>query len=162
MATYHELKLTHRLFMQGYPFARYALTPTPCAPLVKPPGQARVALVTSAGLRLAEQPAFDHSLKMGDPSFREIPGDIKTADLREDHKSSSFDHTGLRRDPNLAFPLDRFRELAAQGELGTLNHRHLSFMGSIIGPGRLINETAPAAARLLKEDGVDVAFLTPV
>ena len=43
-----------------------------------------------------------------------------------------------------------------------MNERHLSFMGSITAPGRLLRDTAPEAARLLKEDGVDLAFLTPV
>jgi hypothetical protein len=35
-------------------------------------------------------------------------------------------------------------------------------MGSIVGPRRLIDETAPQVARMLAEDRVDVAFLTPV
>ena len=35
-------------------------------------------------------------------------------------------------------------------------------MGSIVGPRRLIDETAPQVARMLVEDRVDVAFLTPV
>ena len=65
-------------------------------------------------------------------------------------------------DPNLAFPLDRARELAALGLVGSLNRRHLSFMGSITAPGRLVRHTAPEAARLLVEDGVDVALLVPV
>ena len=162
MATLDELKLTHRLFMKGYPFRRYAAEVTPCTPLRVPLAQARVALVTSAGLRLPEQPAFDQTLKMGDASFREIPADAEVTRLVEDHKSSSFDHAGVHADANLAFPLDRFRELAAQGVIGALNHRHFSFMGSIIGPRRLIDETAPEVARLLKEDSVDVVFLTPV
>jgi D-proline reductase (dithiol) PrdB len=162
MANYDELKLSHRLLMQGYPFRRYALQPTPCAPLRKPLKQARVALVTTAGLRLPEQTPFDHSLKLGDPTFREIPHDVATARLVEDHRSSSFDHAGVQSDVNVAFPLDRFRELAAEGVIGSLNQRHFSFMGSIVGPRRLINETAPEVARLLQADGVEIAFLTPV
>ena len=65
------------------------------------------------------------------------------------------------QDRNLVFPLDRFRELAAQGTIGTLNHRHFSFMGSISAPGRLISETAAAVAALLRQDEVDAAFLVP-
>jgi D-proline reductase (dithiol) PrdB len=74
----------------------------------------------------------------------------------------SFDHEGMVRDPNLAFPIDRVRELAAAGRIGEVNHRHLSFMGSITAPGRLVRDHAPEAARLLREDGVDVALLVPV
>jgi hypothetical protein len=40
--------------------------------------------------------------------------------------------------------------------------RHLSFMGSITAPGRLVAESAPEAAQLLVDDGVDVALLVPV
>jgi len=43
-----------------------------------------------------------------------------------------------------------------------VNQRHLSFMGSITAPGRLMRRTAPEAARALQADGVDVALLVPV
>ena len=52
--------------------------------------------------------------------------------------------------------------MAARGEIGSLNGRALSFMGSITAPGRLVKETAPAAAALLAADGVDVALLVPL
>jgi D-proline reductase (dithiol) PrdB len=162
MASYGEMTTITRLFMKGYPFRRFALDPTPCAPLRKPLNEARVALITTAGLHLPEQTPFDRTLKMGDPTWREIPNDADLSHLTENHRSNAFDHTGLQRDRNLAFPLERFRELAAQGVVGELNHRHFSFMGSIVGPRRLIDETAPEVARLLKADGVDAALLTPV
>ena len=80
----------------------------------------------------------------------------------ESHRSESFDHSGIQQDPNLALPIDRVRELAERGRLGSINRRHLSFMGSITAPGRLIQQTAPAAARLLTDDAVDIALLVPV
>ncbi len=57
---------------------------------------------------------------------------------------------------------DAHRELAERRRIGSVNHRHLSFMGSITAPGRLVRDTAPAAARSLVDDGVDVALLVPV
>jgi D-proline reductase (dithiol) PrdB len=162
MANYDDLSLTVRLFMKGYPFSRYRIDPVPCARLSRPLSQARLALVTTAGLCAPGQPGFDRSIKMGDASFREIPQTIAPRSLIESHRSHAFDHTGIEADRNLAFPLDRFRELVARGAIGALNHRHLSFMGSIVGPRKLIGETAPQAARLLRADGVDAAFLTPV
>jgi D-proline reductase (dithiol) PrdB len=87
---------------------------------------------------------------------------VDVASLVDTHRSESFDHTGLHRDPNVAFPLDRVRELAEAGRLGLVNRRHLSFMGSITAPGRLVRHTAPEAARWLVEDGVDIALLIPV
>lgn len=162
MATYDDLSLHVRLFMKGYPFSRYAIDPTPCARLAKPLGGSRVALVTTAGLRTPGQSDFDRSNKMGDSSFREIPNTIETRLLVESHRSYAFDHEAVRSDVNLAFPLDRFRELESQGVIGELNRRHFSFMGSIVGPRRLIEETAPQVARMLAEDRVDAVFLTPV
>lgn len=162
MATYADLSLSVRLFMKGYPFTRYAIDPVPCAPLGKPLSEARIALVTTAGLHTPEQPPFDHSIKMGDTSFREISSAVETQSLIESHPSRSFDHSAIEADRNVAFPLNRFRELVARREIGGLNHRHFSFMGSIMGPRKLRAETAPQVAQLLRQDEVDAVFLTPI
>src|SRR5215471_11860297 len=111
MATLDDLNLVERTFMRGYPFSRYALDPVPCARFRRPLARSRVALVTTAGLHTAGQPPFDWSLKMGDPSYREIPNQIDTQSLRESHKSKAFNHAGIKADKNVVFPLDRFREL---------------------------------------------------
>jgi D-proline reductase (dithiol) PrdB len=155
-----EFSLRWRLFLRRYQWRR--IDPVPWAPLRKPLARCRVALVTSAAFSLPGQPLFDATLKGGDPSFREIPGDVDVATLVENHRSELFDHAAMRRDPNLAFPADRLRELAERGRIGSVAPRHLSFMGSITAPGRLVREQAPQAARLLVADGVDVALLVPV
>lgn len=155
-----EFSLTIRLFLKAYRWRR--IDPVPWTPLKKPLSQCRVALVSSAGLVLPDQAPFDESVKGGDPSFREIPADADVRKLLDTHRSESFDHTGVHQDPNLAFPLARVREMAAAGRIGAVNGRHLSCMGSITAPGRMIANTAPPAARLLVEDGVDAAVLVPV
>jgi D-proline reductase (dithiol) PrdB len=160
MATYNDLHFTIRFLMKSYPFSRYRLPPTG-ARLLKPLSQSRLALITTAGFYLPSQPNFEQ-LSMGDPSFREIPNDVDMVQLRDGHNSSSFDHEGVRTDRNLALPLERFRELQQSQQIGSLNHRHFSFMGSIIKPAPLINETAPTVAKYLQADGVDAVFLTPV
>ncbi len=147
--------------MKGYPFSRHAINPVPCAPMSVPLSKARVALVTTAGLHTPQQKGFDQ-VTIGDSSFREIPNTIATEDLIESHNSSSFDHAGVEADRNLVFPLDRFRELMEQGTIGELNHRHFSFVGSILNPRKLITETAPEVARRLRADKVNAVFLTPV
>ena len=108
------------------------------------------------------QEPFDTKRKGGDPSFREIPVDIETAELLENHRSQSWDHRGVEQDKNLALPLDRCRELVASGRLGSLAGRHLSVMGSITAPGRFIRDSVPEAAQLFVEEEVDVALLVPV
>ena len=160
MGDMSEFSFTVRMFLRAYPWRR--IDPVPWAPLRKPLSQCKLALVSSAGFVLPDQPHFDESIRGGDPSFREIPCMTDPRTLVETHRSESFDHTGLQRDPNVAFPVERVHELAATGRIGSVNHRHLSCMGSITAVGRLIRDTAPPAARLLVEDGVDVAVLVPV
>lgn len=162
MATYDELDIVTRLFMRAFPFSRYSVVDNPHAILTKPLSECKFALVTTAGLRLSDDTPFDRSIRFGDTSYRELPNDAETQELIEDHRSSTFDHLGIAADKNLALPLDRFRELKDRGVIGSLNARHFSFMGSIIGPRPLINESAPEVAAKLKSDGVDAVFLTPV
>ena len=160
MGDLNEFSLPLRLFLKAYRWRR--IDPVPWTPLRKPLARCKLALVSSAGFVLPDQPPFDEAFKGGDPSFREIPFDTDVRTLRESHRSEAFDHSGMRADPNLAFPIDRARELADHGRIGAVNWRHLSCMGSITAPGRLVAQTAPAAAQLLVEDGVDVALLVPV
>lgn len=155
-----EFSFAIRTFLKLYRWRR--IDPIPWTPLRKPLADAKVALVTTAGLVMPGQQPFDDDVKGGDFSFRVIPRDANVASLIDTHRSETFDHNGIRSDPNLAFPLDRLHELARDGRIGSVSERHLSFMGSITAPGRLIHETAPAAAQLLVEDGVDVALLVPV
>jgi D-proline reductase (dithiol) PrdB len=160
MGSYDEFSLPTRLFLKAYPWRR--IDPVPWTPLRRPLAQSRLALVSSAGFVAPGQAPFDESIRGGDPSFRTIDGGAEVRSLIDTHRSESFDHTGLQADPNLAFPLDRLRELQERGRLGTLNHRHLSFMGSITAPGRLVRDTAPEAAQWLAEDHVDCALFVPV
>lgn len=160
MAKIADLPYKYRAMMALYPWRR--IDPVPHAPLKIPLAQARIAVVTTGGLVTPEQLPFDQGVKGGDWSYRVIPGDVDVATLRETHRSDAFDHAGVAADRNLAFPLDPVRALVAAGELGSLAPRHLSFMGSVTAPGRLIKQSAPEAARLLVEDQVDLALLVPV
>ncbi len=155
-----EFPLKLRLFLKAYRWRR--IDPVPWTPLAKPLSECRVALVSSAGFVTPNQEPFDETKRGGDPSFRVIPSDVDVRTLRDTHRSESFDHSGVRRDPNLAFPLDRLRELARDRRIGSVNSRHISFMGSLTATGIFVRDTAPAAASLLVEDGVDVALLVPV
>jgi D-proline reductase (dithiol) PrdB len=155
-----EFSLSVRLFLKTYRWRR--IDPVPWTPLEKPMSQCRVSLVSSAGLVMPGQAGFDESVRGGDPTFREISGDVDVKTLVDTHRSESFDHSGMEEDINVAFPLDRLRELEERGRIGSVNHRHLSLMGSITAPARFIREHAPHAAENLVSDGVDVALLVPV
>ena len=160
MARLKDLTLSHRLFLKAYRFR--SVDWSPGARLQKLLGESKLALISSAGLHLPDQPAFDLEMRSGDFSYREIPASVDVQELKIAQRSSAFDQTGAREDRNLVFPLDRLRELVERGEVGALNHRHFSFMGSITAPGRLVGQSAPEVAAKLQEDRVDAVLLVPV
>lgn len=134
---------------------------SPFAPLNKPLSQCRVALVTTGGVHLRNQVPFDMIDPEGDPSFREIPATSEQKDLTITH--NYYDHSDADKDINIVLPIMRLREMADTGEIESVNTRHFSFMGHIIGPhiNTLVHETAPQVAAMLKDDQVDIVILTP-
>jgi D-proline reductase (dithiol) PrdB len=119
-------------------------------------------MVSSAAMVTKDQDPFDNFIRIGDTGIREISCDVDIATLRETHRSKAFDHTGIRQDPNLAFPVDRLREMAEAGLVGSLNHRYFSLMGSVTAPNQLIKDTIPLVVPELVKDQVDIALLIPV
>src|SRR5690242_1833717 len=122
MANFGDIELSERLFLRGYPFSRYAPrqgdpVSSAVTPLRKPLAECTIAVITTAGLSLTEQPPFKTTIKMGDSSFREFPGDISPQVLEMNHRSWAFDQTGILRDRNLVMPLDRLREMSERGEI---------------------------------------------
>lgn len=160
MAQISDLTLAHRLFVKNYRF--HSVNWAPGSWLAKDLREAKIAVVTTAALHQPDQPPFDDDLRGGDSSFRELPDTVNVQELGIAHRSSAFDQTGARQDRNLVFPLDRLRELVSRRIVGSLNHRHFSFMGSITAPGKLIAQTAPEAAQRLLADKVDAVLLVPV
>ncbi len=160
MGEIKEFSLVNRTFLRAYPWRK--IDPVPWTPLEKPLSECRLALVSSAAFVTPDQRGFDGSVRGGDSSFRSIPSDFPSADLIDTHRSDSFDHEGMVRDPNLAFPIDRVRELVESGRIQSVGGEHISFMGSITAPRRLVRDTAPEVASRLLEDQVDVALLVPV
>ena len=134
---------------------------TPWAPVVKPLVETTVALITTAGVHLKTDEPFNMSDKSGDGSFRVIHSDVQLGDLSITH--DYYDHTDADRDINIVFPLERLRELTADGIVGGVAKRHYGFMGHVENEQieKLIRESAPKTARMLKEDGVDTVLITP-
>lgn len=160
VADLSELSLSSRLLLTAYRWR--TIDPVPWAPLRHPLRSANIAIVSTAGFVLPGQKPFDETVRGGDWSYREIPAGADVHSLVDTHRSGAFDHSGVRADPNLAFPIDRLRELAEERVIGRPNHRHFSFMGSITAPGRMVGESAPAVASSLAEDGVDAVVLVPI
>ena len=117
---------------------------------------ARVAIVTTAGLHRASDPKFAG----GSGDYRILPADLDYAELAQSHVSINFDRSGFQQDVGVVLPLHHLKQMAAEGEIGSVAQWHYSFMGAT-DPTRMV-ETAPEVARLLKQDGVDAAILVPV
>jgi len=124
-----------------------------------PLAQRRVALISTAGLHRREDRPFSGGA--GATEYRVIPQDAAAGDLVMSHVSVNFDRAGFRRDAELVFPLTRLKELAADGEIGSVAAFHYSFMGAPFPPTRF-EPKAREVAGLLKRDGVDAAVLLPV
>ena len=129
-------------------------------PWVTPPAleKCRIAIVSTAGLHVRGDRPFGPSATATD--YRIIPGATPAADLVMSHQSVNYDRTGFQEDHNVAFPLDRLNELAAEGIIGSVADYHYSFMGAA--PIRKIEPKARELAGLLKRDRVDAVLLSPV
>ena len=129
----------------------------PFVTLAKPLSACRLAIVTTAGLHRRG----DRPFGPGDQTYRVIPSDTPAADIIQSHTSLGFDRVPIMQDLNVSFPIDRLRELVARGELGGLAPNGYAFMGAQRDVRRIEGETGPEAARRLRDEGVDVVFLTP-
>ena len=133
------------------------MTEPAIATVTKPREKSRVALITTGGIHLKNQAPF--TPKDGDHSFRLIPRNTPHSELTITH--GHYDETDVRADVNCLLPMDRLEELVTEGYVASAAANHISFMGYIPDVGPLVKETAPEAARILLEDGVDIAVLTP-
>jgi D-proline reductase (dithiol) PrdB len=122
----------------------------------KPLKESRLALVTTGGVHLPEQPHFDIDDPAGDCSYREIPASAE--DLTWTHAYYRPDEGS---DLDAVFSLQTLRGLVEDGLVGCLSPRHFSFMGAIHDPAPLVDSTAPEVAGKLVEDQVDIVLLTP-
>ena len=130
------------------------------APFTRPatalPG-CRLAIVTTAGLHRRG----DRPFGPGEQTFRILPANAPAADIVQSHTSLGFDRVPTMRDLNISFPVDRLRELVARGEVGGSAPHHYSFMGAQRELKRIQEETGPEVGRRLRDEGVQVALITP-
>src|SRR4029079_1238925 len=121
-------------------------------PLAQRPG----GIISTTGLH---RPG-DRTYRPGDGSYRVIPAGTPARDLVMSHISVNFDRTGFQQDHNVAFPIDRLRELVTDGVVGSMAAVHYSFMGAF--PPDAAEPHAQHLAGLLKADKVDAVLLLPV
>lgn len=120
--------------------------------------QAKVAIVTTAGLKTEGNADWNP----GDQGYTVLAGDRR--DFHLAHFSPNFDRTGFVADINVVYPVDRLHELADAGVIGSVAEQHYSFMGAQVDHNleTMRLDTGPAVAQMMRNEGVDVAILTPV
>jgi D-proline reductase (dithiol) PrdB len=118
--------------------------------------QRRVAVVSSAGLVVRGEDPF----RGRDADYRVVPSATAPNNLLMSHISVNYDRTGFQEDWNVVFPIDRLRELAAAGAIGSVAATHYSFMGAT-DPIQMEPYARELTGRL-KQDQVDAVILSPV
>jgi hypothetical protein len=131
--------------------SRYCVPFTPFRAKIE---EAAICLVSTAGVRTKDAPPFDTE---GDTSWRAIPGDTEARDLRYD--DAHYDHACVDRDLNCVFPIDRVRELAAEGRVGRLTARHFS-LGYSQALRELREKTIPGLVREVDRERPGAVLLT--
>jgi D-proline reductase (dithiol) PrdB len=129
-------------------------TPWASAPVL---AEATVALVTSAGVHRRD----DHPFVVNDASYRVIASSAEAGDLLQSHSSLGFDRTAAIADINVTVPIDRLREMVADGTIGALGPHHYSFMGAQRDVAEIRDSTSIEVAERLCDERVDIALLTP-
>ncbi len=124
-------------------------------PVTKELKDMKIAFATAAGVHLKNDKRFNLA---GDFSYRLIPGKANAQDLMVSH--GGYDNGDVNKDVNCMFPVDRLKELKEDGFIGDVAPTHIGFMGGGGNQEKFKNETGPAIAQILKEEGVDAVVLT--
>ena len=137
------------------------------APFEKRLAEARIALVTSAGLSVnVTQEPFDADRERanpfwGDPTWRAIPDGVDSSDLGMTHLH--VNNADVLADHDIALPTHVLADLVADGVVGSSTAEHASVMGfQEAGLDVWRSQTAPEIAARLRDHGADGVVLAPV
>jgi D-proline reductase (dithiol) PrdB len=128
----------------------------PFTPFDKTLSTATVTLISATGVYLADQEPFPLE-DPGDTTYRVIPGDAQTDAMRIVH--GHYDHSEADTDPNIVFPLETLRELAADGFIGAVNDKHYSY-GFTTKLKELYDVTFPEIADKVERSKTKLVLLT--
>lgn len=132
--------------------------PPPFAPITKPLADMTIMLISSSGMFVGgDQEPFGLA---DDATIREIPADVDQSLLWPAH--FGYKTARAEADPNTVFPLQRLREMAADGVIGGVSPHAISFMGGIYSHRRSREQLTPAVVASARNTEVDLALLVPV
>ena len=149
---------------QGYekPYAWSENDQAPFTPLTKPLSESNVGLLTTSELAVRYD-ADRETNPIEETGFRSvysIPADTPLE--RFYARTASFDtYATTLDDVNGFFPVARAREAVADGRIGTMPSRYYGAYNNY-SRRKVLEEEAPDALNIMREDNVDAAILVPV
>lgn len=159
MAVDYIKRLQANFTAQGFPEYRWSTNDdAPLTFLRKPLSECRIGVLSSAGVHLPDQEAFDPV--RDDLTFREIPRQMAQDQVRIHH--DNYDSTDANRDVNCVIPLRALTVLEEEGFVKSVADPIITFMGRVLRRSELMREMAPWLGRRFREMGVDAVFLIPV
>lgn len=152
-------RLNEKYQSMGFPPYQWTINhDAPLTPLTKPLADCCVTILTTSGASCRGVPGFDPDAR-NDLRLDEIDADWPADGF--EINDNYYDHTDATKDINCQFPIERLRELAADGTIGGVAPRLWSgFMGRIYKRTETIEKAEQFAAEL-KKDGVDVLVVVP-
>jgi D-proline reductase (dithiol) PrdB len=134
--------------------------PIPWCPAPASPLGFSVALITTAGLHVKDDPPFRAmEERLGDTGFRVIPRGTPPDAL--DLSAPYVDQRHIPQDPEVALPLVALEALHRVGTIGPPAPRHVSVSGGIVRPFPGLAESGEKVAKILGDDGVSAVLLLP-
>jgi D-proline reductase (dithiol) PrdB len=129
------------------------------AKLEKPLSDCRLGFVSTSGVQLKGSMPFDVVHPIGDYTFRRIPSSTEIRDL-EIHQIK-YPTSGANKDINVVYPIERLRELEANGTVGSLTKSFYSFIGYNMDPQHLVESLACELADAFEEEQADIVLAAP-
>lgn len=149
---------------QGYekPYVWAQHDTSPFTPLTKPLKDCRLGLLSTSEIAIRFDPDTEDNpiTEEGFRSVYAVPASTPTAKLYS--RTSSFDAYATNLDDvNSFFPVDRFREAAADGRIAGFPDRFYGCYNNY-SQRKVLSEEAPKALAWAREDNVDAVVLVPV
>jgi D-proline reductase (dithiol) PrdB len=143
---------------QGFPPYKWSqFDSSPWTPFNKPLHQARIVLISSAGIFRDDQEPFD-PWAVNDLSFRQIPTETPFERLKLHH--NYFDHRDALKDLNCVFPVRRLEEIARSGFIGSFAPEAITLgMGRLYKRTALQKQTVPEIVKILHKNKADAVLL---
>jgi D-proline reductase (dithiol) PrdB len=121
-----------------------------------PLSERKIAILSTAALF----PRSGEPLLHNSGDYLELPASLPNSEILMSHVSINYDRSGWQRDINVAYPIDRMKELADEGVIGSVSDVNFTVMGAT-DPRKMMESVDSIAARV-KRDQIDSVFLCPI